>query len=145
MFEKIVVGVDGSEPNRHVLEAAAKLSASNGAPLLLVHVEEMIPGRTAPHHESPESAADILHLAEATAKELGANVGGLIEATAGLKGAAGALDEAAVDNKADLIIVGTRGRGPWTGSVLGSVSQRLLHNPPCPVLVIPNHDRPAAT
>jgi nucleotide-binding universal stress UspA family protein len=139
MFQKIVVGVDGSEPNRQVVEVAAKLSASTGATLLLVHAEEIMPGRTAPHHEPAAEAADVLHAAEAAAKELGANLGGLIEATVGLKGPAGALDEAAVENKADLIIVGTRGRGPWIGSVLGSVSQRLLHNPPCPVLVIPNH------
>jgi nucleotide-binding universal stress UspA family protein len=139
MFQKIIVGVDGSDPNRRVVEAAARLSASNGATLLLVHAEEIVPGRMAPHHEAPAEVTDILQSAEAVAKELGANIGGLIEATVGLKGPAGALDEAAVENHADLIVVGTRGRGPWIGTVLGSVSQRLLHNPPCPVLVIPNH------
>jgi nucleotide-binding universal stress UspA family protein len=139
MFKKIIVGVDGSEPNRRVVDAAARLSASNGATLLLVHAEELLPGRMAPHHEAPEQTAEILREAEAVAKGLGANVGGLIEATVGLKGPAGALDEAAVENDADLIVVGTRGHGPWSGAVLGSVSQRLLHNPPCAVLVIPNH------
>jgi nucleotide-binding universal stress UspA family protein len=139
MFEKIIVGVDGSDPNRPVVEAAARLAASIGATLLLVHVEEVVPGRMAPHHEAPELATDVLREAEEVAQGLGANIGGLIDATAGLKGPAGALDEAAVENKADLIVVGTRGRGPWAGTVLGSVSQRLLHNPPCPVLVIPNH------
>jgi nucleotide-binding universal stress UspA family protein len=139
MFEKIIVGVDGSDPNRLVVEAAARLAASNGATLLLVHADEILPGRMAPIHEAPAEVTDILQSAEAAAKELGANVGGLITASVGLKGPAGALDEAAVENNADLIVVGTRGRGPWTGTVLGSVSQRLLHNPPCPVLVIPNH------
>lgn len=139
MFSKIVVGIDGSLPNRQVIEAAARLSASNGATLLFVHVEDFVPARMGSHHESAQQAADILHEAEAAAKELGASVGGLIEVAAGLKGPAGAIDDAAVENSADLIVVGTRGHGPWSGSVLGSVSQRLLHNPPCPVLVIPNH------
>jgi nucleotide-binding universal stress UspA family protein len=139
MFERVIVGVDGSEPNQSVIEAAAQLSASTGATLFLVHVEEIVPGRMAPHHEAPEEAVEILHAAEQAVKALGANVGAVVRTAAGLKGPAGALDAAAIDHKADLIVVGTRGRGPWTGSVLGSVSQRLLHNPPCPVLVIPNH------
>jgi nucleotide-binding universal stress UspA family protein len=92
MFQKIIVGVDGSDPNRRVVEAAARLAASNGATLLLVHAEEMLPGRMAPHHEAPAEVIDILQSAEAVAKELGANIGGLIEATVGLKGPAGALD-----------------------------------------------------
>jgi nucleotide-binding universal stress UspA family protein len=140
MFEKVIVGVDGSEPSQRVIEAAGRLSASTGATLILVHVVEMVPGRIAPHAEPTDEAKQILHAAEAAAKALGADVGAvLLEVAAGLKGAAGALDDAAVAQKADLIVVGTRGHGPWTGAVLGSVSQRLLHNPPCPVLVIPNH------
>jgi nucleotide-binding universal stress UspA family protein len=118
---------------------AARLSESTGATLFLVHVEEIVPGRLAPHHEAPKEAVEILHAAEHAAKAIGANVGAVVRTSAGLKGPAGAIDDAAVDRNADLIVVGTRGRGPWTGSVLGSVSQRLLHNPPCPVLVIPNH------
>jgi hypothetical protein len=45
MFERVIVGVDGSEPNLSVIEAAAQLSASTGATLFLVHVEEVVPGR----------------------------------------------------------------------------------------------------
>ncbi len=139
MFQKVIVGVDGSEPNKRVVEDAARLSASIGATLILVHVIELHPGRVAPLPEHPSEAEEVLHSAEAAAKALGANVGAVLDVEPGLKGAAGALEEAAVEQKADLIIVGTRGHGPWAGAVLGSVSQRLLHNPPCPVLVIPNH------
>jgi nucleotide-binding universal stress UspA family protein len=82
---------------------------------------------------------EVLSEAATTVKALGGHVGNLIDEEVGLKGPAGVLDEVAVAQHADLIVVGTRGHGVWAGAVLGSVSQRLLHNPPCPVLVIPNH------
>lgn len=41
---------------------------------------------------------------------------------------------------ADLLVVGSRGRGGLTGALLGSVSQRCVTRAPCPVLVV----RPAS-
>lgn len=43
--------------------------------------------------------------------------------------------EAAGD--ADLLIVGSRGRGGFKGLVLGSVSQQCAGHAPCPVVIVP--------
>ena len=44
--------------------------------------------------------------------------------------------------KAELIIVGTHGRGPLTHLVLGSVAERVVRTAPCPVLTVryPEHE-----
>ena len=46
--------------------------------------------------------------------------------------------DAAREVDADVIVVGTRGHAPIAGLLLGSVTQRLLHIAPCPVLSVPD-------
>ncbi len=44
--------------------------------------------------------------------------------------------ETAKDWKADLIVVGSHGRGFWGRMLLGSVTDALVHHAPCSVLVV---------
>jgi nucleotide-binding universal stress UspA family protein len=37
----------------------------------------------------------------------------------------------------DLLVVGARGRGTIASAILGSVSNTLLHRPPCPIVIVP--------
>ena len=46
------------------------------------------------------------------------------------------ITEAARDWNADLIVVGSHGRGFWGKLTLGSVSDSVLHHAPCSVLVV---------
>jgi nucleotide-binding universal stress UspA family protein len=52
-------------------------------------------------------------------------------------GAAHVIAEIAKEERADLIVVGTRGHGPLPGLLLGSVAHRLVQIAHCPVLVVP--------
>lgn len=43
--------------------------------------------------------------------------------------------------RADLLVVGSRGLSGWKKWLLGSVAERVLQNAPCPVLVVPKGAR----
>jgi universal stress protein A len=51
--------------------------------------------------------------------------------------------EAAKTREADLIVMGTHGRGGFAHLMLGSVAERVLRAAPCPVLTVRDHSRTA--
>ncbi len=44
---------------------------------------------------------------------------------------------------AELLVVGSRGHGAFTGMLLGSVSEHCVSHSPCPVVVVRHSARPA--
>ena len=56
---------------------------------------------------------------------------------ASVGGAAHVIADAARNAQADAIVVGTRGHTPLAGLLVGSVTHRLLHITPCPLIAVP--------
>ena len=50
---------------------------------------------------------------------------------------AAVLARVSADIGAELIVVGSRGRGAWRAAVLGSVSGDVARLAPCPVMIVP--------
>ncbi|MCO5996984.1 universal stress protein [Actinoallomurus rhizosphaericola] len=119
--QRIVAGVDGSTASLDALAYAFEEAALRGAELTAIHATGDATGGADPGiaeaierhgRRFPDLPADLVtmpgHPAEA-----------LINASTG----------------ADLLVVGSRGRGGFRGLLLGSVSQTVLHHADCPVVV----------
>jgi nucleotide-binding universal stress UspA family protein len=139
MFQVIMWASDGSEHADRALDYARKLAEASGARLVAVHVREVTVGRAAGYPVQIDED-EIEQKIQGQTKDLkDAGVDASYEqrgTTAG--GAAHAIADAAKEAGAELIVVGTRGQGPISGLLLGSVTQRLLHVAPCPVLAVPS-------
>jgi nucleotide-binding universal stress UspA family protein len=128
VYRTIVLALDGSEGSARAVPHAAAYARRDGARIVIAHA------RT--HAIEPA----VEHTLQERAAEL---AGEGIAATIAIRPAvtgreADILAEVAVEEGADLIAIASRGRGPFTGAVLGSVTLRLLSMAPCPVLVVPH-------
>lgn len=136
MFERILLAVDGSEPSRRAMEAAAELAVGNGAEVLVLHVRELDPrGRAGPVSlEEPGEAADLVNGVVADLRGRGVKASGEAYAAVG-GGAAPQIISAAKAFGAGLIVMGTRGSSDFAALLVGSVAHKVIHHAECPVLV----------
>jgi nucleotide-binding universal stress UspA family protein len=143
MFKRVLWATDGSEAADRALAQAAALAIASDGPhpqLVAVHCEEYVmPGKArGTFHLEVEEDDVKMKIADQVGALDREGLRAAFEITRGrLGGAAHAIAEIAEREDADVIVVGTRGRTPLGGLLLGSVTQRLLHIAPCPVLAVP--------
>ncbi len=136
---KIVAGVDGSRGSQAALRFALEEARLRGSSVTAVFAWAIpfvadVPTGLLPSllADFREDAAKVLEDAIAEADTSGVEVERLV-----VEGPAGAaLVEAAKD--AELLVVGSRGRGGFKGLLLGSVSQQCAHHAACPVVIVPH-------
>jgi nucleotide-binding universal stress UspA family protein len=145
----IVVGVDGSRGSQQALSWAADEARLRGTRLCAVHAWRLPLTEGAPepnvlgHPIFPEQPLEELStsLTAAGARILeealaGIDVSGL-EIERDVVEAAPARALLAAAQAADLLVVGSRGRGGFRGLLLGSVGQQCAHHSPCPIVIVP--------
>jgi nucleotide-binding universal stress UspA family protein len=139
MFQKILLGVDGSEHGLNAARVAGDIARQLNAQFLRIVVAyDPIP----PYLGEPNLQRAIderLLQANAILEEAVKAIGDapaelhteLIEGSA-----AEAIIDVAVTRGSELIVMGSRGLGRIAGAVLGSTSQKVVAHAPCPVLIV---------
>ena len=144
-MQNIVAAIDFSAISHDVVELAANLAETYGAALSLVHVAAPDPAFVG-YEAGPQSVrndrAQELHREHQDlhrlAEELRAR--GLRVTPLLVQGpTVDTLLEEARRLQADILVMGSHGRGALLSILLGSVSTGVLRHAPCPVLVVPSH------
>jgi nucleotide-binding universal stress UspA family protein len=144
MFDRIVVGTDGSETAAEAVRAATELAKLSGAKLELVSAFEPVPQQRL-KEEAQEVPGDVAY-----------GVGPREDVNATLESAAGpargegveatthpregdpadAILDVAEETNADLIVVGNKGMTGAKRFLLGSVPNKVSHHAPCGVMIV---------
>ena len=148
MFQKILVGVDGSDSALKAVDVAADLASNADGRLLLLHVvqvsaiaEEAL-NVSATAHLKEDAKGIMERLSQEvlnTARERARRVGLADQKISSMNAdgnQAREIIKIAKREKVDLIVVGSRGRGQLEGLLLGSVSQKVSTLSPCPCLIV---------
>jgi nucleotide-binding universal stress UspA family protein len=137
----VVVGVDGSGASTMTLAAAFDEATLRGSKLMVVHgcaAADPSWGKDTPPYLYSEDYDELVAARDVLANEISpwhekfpdvavdsAVVGGHpVELLVGQS------------RSAQLVIVGTHGRGDFAGLLLGAVSQQLVHHAECPVMIV---------
>lgn len=140
MFTNVIAGVDGYDGGRDAVSLAAalctgRLTLFNAYPADSIRSRASLAGYEELQREDSQRALESARLEGDVDADLVA---------AGDTSPAHALQHAAEERDADLIVVGSAHHGPLGRILLGDVGRAVLHGAPCPVAVAPKRFRGGA-
>lgn len=142
-MHKIVVGVDGSAGSLQALEWAYGQAVLTGAELTAVHgwIYPYTGSRTSVSEPRTDMQLDAMEELKTSLESLEPRLsGGSVHVHAKLVELSPAEALLAEAGDADLLVVGSRGRGALRSALLGSVSRTVVHHATCPVAIIRQPD-----
>jgi nucleotide-binding universal stress UspA family protein len=137
----VICCVDGSDAARSALHVARRLVERLDLELVLLHVQPPTeaPGVSAAPagqqrlHEAEMQDAEALLAGIAHEHELGQDV----RRRAEIGPAADSILAVCAEERAELVVLGSRGRGGLKAALLGSVSTKVAAHAPCPCVIVP--------
>jgi nucleotide-binding universal stress UspA family protein len=134
-FNRITVAVDGSDASAHAARIAAYLAKKAVGSLQVIHVST---------EEKTSEGQSIVDQLVAEGKAEGISVTGAVLQADAL-GVVGKIAEVTRRFKSDLLVMGARGLSDLGGVLLGSVSQAVVAQATCPVLIVPGRSNSTHT
>jgi nucleotide-binding universal stress UspA family protein len=140
--ETLVCGVDDSEEARHAAKVAGGLAERLGLELVLVTVAPAVTqpgvGAAVGGHERlvQSEREDAEALLDRIASESG--LSGSPRHRVEFGDPAGRLLEVCQEEEAQLVVLGSRGRGKMRRALLGTVSTEVAAKAPCIVVIVPH-------
>ena len=137
MYEKVLAAVDHSEVSERVLAAARELASLSKGEVWVLHLREreVISRMGLVPTESETDAESAITSAVDSLTQAGVRAHAVVRDTI-FGHAAREIIEEARERGADVIVLGSRGRGDLTGLVLGSTAHKVTHLADRPVLVV---------
>ncbi|WOF16640.1 universal stress protein [Methanoplanus sp. FWC-SCC4] len=139
MYKKILLATDGSENARRAAEKAAGFAKDLSSHVILVYIINNPPSQS----RMVKANFDVHSLLEEDAKtrikdtiDIFENNGLPYTLKVAIGDPAAEIIEIAEREKADMIVIGSRGLGTIKGVFLGSVSRKVTHNAKCPVMIV---------
>jgi nucleotide-binding universal stress UspA family protein len=136
---RVVVGVDGSAESVAALAWAKRYATATGATITAVLAWHYPPAGLAPAARpqpiTEDVRADMQAVLDKTVADVFNGTGaGRVQTRIAYGHPAQVLTSESAD--ADLLVVGNRGHGAFTGMTVGSVSMHCVSNSHCPVVVV---------
>ena len=133
-LKHILVPLDFSDCSKYALQYAASLARQFGAELQLLHVIEPYPPIPEMYPIDVETVQDSKAELDALRRGVGEGVRSTVRLCTGAPHAE--ITQAARELKSDLIVIATHGRKGITRMFLGSTTEKIVRQAPCPVLVV---------
>ncbi len=142
-MRRVIVATDGSPGANRAVDAAARLAKQTHCKLVIMTIGGSITG--AGLRELASNYGDLSERLQAEANKIlgqarkrAHRIGlGNVKLRTGWGDPAETIIETVRREKADVLVVGRRGRGRLSGILLGSVSQKVTSLAPCIVMVVP--------
>jgi nucleotide-binding universal stress UspA family protein len=137
MYDRLLVAVDHSDTAERVINAAKELALLSGSEVWLLHIreKEVMPRAGFFAIESEPEALSAVEPAAQVLSDAGIKTHYEVRATV-YGYAAREIVAAAREHDAQIIVMGSRGRGDLAGLVLGSTAHKVIHFSDRPVLVV---------